>query len=89
MSATAILPNGIQLAYESFGADDAPAVLLIMGLGTQMVRWNIELCDQLVAMGYRVIRFDNRDCGRSNRNVAASTWAGGPNRQHSARRQPD
>lgn len=66
MSATVILPNGIQLAYESFGDEEAPAILLIMGLGSQLVRWNIELCDELVAMGYRVIRFDNRDCGRSS-----------------------
>lgn len=65
MSATAILPNGIWLAYESFGAEDAPAILLIMGLGAQLVRWNIELCDELAARGYRVIRFDNRDCGCS------------------------
>lgn len=59
--------NGIRLAYESFGPDEAPAVLLVMGLGAQMVRWNIELCDELVSRGYRVIRFDNRDCGRSTR----------------------
>ncbi|PKO31898.1 MAG: alpha/beta hydrolase [Betaproteobacteria bacterium HGW-Betaproteobacteria-7] len=66
MSATVILPNGIQLAYESFGDEEAPVILLIMGLGSQLVRWNIELCEELVAMGYRVIRFDNRDCGRSS-----------------------
>jgi len=65
MSASCDLPNGIRLAYESFGPDEAPTVLLIMGLGCQLVRWNIELCDRLVALGYRVIRFDNRDCGRS------------------------
>lgn len=65
MNAVATLPNGIRLAYESFGADEAPAILLIMGLGAQMVRWNIELCDELVIRGYRVIRFDNRDCGGS------------------------
>lgn len=59
--------NGIRLEYESFGPDAAPAILLIMGLGAQMIRWNRELCDLLVARGYRVIRFDNRDCGRSSR----------------------
>ncbi|MFZ4539356.1 alpha/beta fold hydrolase [Propionivibrio sp.] len=57
--------NGIELHYESFGAASAPAILLIMGLGVQLTRWNIELCDLLVARGYRVIRFDNRDCGFS------------------------
>lgn len=65
MSAIATLPNGIRLACEAFGASDAPAVVLIMGLGAQMVRWNIELCDDLVARGYQVICFDNRDCGCS------------------------
>ena len=62
----ATLPNGIELSYESFGDTGAPAVLLIMGLGAQMLRWNIEICDGLVAKGYRVIRFDNRDCGCSS-----------------------
>lgn len=62
----AILPSNIRLEYESFGADDAPTVLLIMGLGAQLLRWNIEICEGLVERGYRVIRFDNRDCGRSS-----------------------
>lgn len=57
--------NGIRLEYESFGPARAPAILLIMGLGGQMTRWNLELCELLVARGYRVIRFDNRDSGLS------------------------
>lgn len=57
--------NSIELHYESFGAASAPAILLIMGLGAQLTRWNSELCDLLVERGFRVIRFDNRDCGRS------------------------
>ncbi len=57
--------NGICLAYESFGPAEAPTVLLIMGLGGQMTRWNDELCAILVEHGFRVIRFDNRDCGLS------------------------
>jgi pimeloyl-ACP methyl ester carboxylesterase len=60
-----IASNGIQLYYESFGAARNPAVLLIMGLGAQLTRWNQALCDELVARGFRVIRFDNRDCGLS------------------------
>lgn len=60
-----IATNSIELHYESFGATEAPAILLIMGLGAQLTRWNIELCDALVERGYRVIRFDNRDCGLS------------------------
>ncbi|WP_265945967.1 alpha/beta fold hydrolase [Dechloromonas sp. A34] len=58
--------NGIRLEYESFGPERAPAILLIMGLGGQMTRWNLELCELLVARGYRVIRFDNRDSGLSS-----------------------
>lgn len=61
------LANDIALEYETFGDPDAPTVLLIMGLGAQLLRWNIEICDGLVAAGYRVIRFDNRDCGLSTR----------------------
>ena len=62
---TAILANKIELEYESFGRDADPAILLIMGLGGHLTRWNLELCELLVARGYRVIRFDNRDCGLS------------------------
>jgi len=62
---TAILANKIELEYESFGREGDPAILLIMGLGGHLTRWNLELCDLLVARGYRVIRFDNRDCGLS------------------------
>lgn len=60
-----IQANGIQLAYEEFGHPADPAVLLIMGLGTQMIAWPDELCQQLADGGYRVIRFDNRDIGLS------------------------
>lgn len=63
--------NGIRLAYESLGPERAPAILLIMGLGGQMTRWNDELCALLVARGYRVIRFDNRDSGLSTHFVDA------------------
>lgn len=62
---TAAHANGIRLEYESFGRASDPAILLIMGLGAHLTRWNRELCDWLVARGYRVIRFDNRDCGLS------------------------
>lgn len=60
------LPGNLHLEYESFGAENAPAILLVMGLGAQLLRWNIEICEGLAAKGYRVIRFDNRDCGRSS-----------------------
>ncbi|HEV7751992.1 MAG TPA: alpha/beta hydrolase [Baekduia sp.] len=59
--------NGITLCYESFGEPDAPPLLLIMGLGTQMVAWHEDFCRDLAGRGFRVIRFDNRDSGRSTR----------------------
>ncbi|MCW3004858.1 MAG: alpha/beta fold hydrolase [Conexibacter sp.] len=59
--------NDISLCYESFGDAAAPPVLLIMGLGTQMVAWDEPFCIELAERGFRVIRFDNRDCGRSTR----------------------
>ena len=62
-----ITANNLQIEYEAFGAESAPAILLIMGLGAQLARWNIELCEALVDRGYRVIRFDNRDCGLSSK----------------------
>lgn len=59
--------NGIELCYEIFGAADAEPLLLIMGLGAQMIHWDDEFCRQLAARGFRVIRFDNRDIGKSTR----------------------
>lgn len=53
------------IEYEVFGAAADPVVLLIMGLGAQLTRWPVAFCDKLAARGYRVIRFDNRDVGRS------------------------
>jgi pimeloyl-ACP methyl ester carboxylesterase len=57
--------NGIELEYESLGEPDDPALVLIMGLGAQLIDWPAEFCDELVAQGFRVIRFDNRDAGLS------------------------
>jgi pimeloyl-ACP methyl ester carboxylesterase len=58
-------PSGIDMAYERFGDPEAPPVLLIMGLGTQMLGWPDGFCSALVARGLQVIRFDNRDVGLS------------------------
>lgn len=58
--------NGIDLCYEIFGDADAEPMLLIMGLGGQMVLWDDDFCRQLAARGFRVIRFDNRDIGKSS-----------------------
>jgi pimeloyl-ACP methyl ester carboxylesterase len=55
----------IQLCYETFGAGDASPLLLVMGLASQMVLWDDEFCKTLSGQGFFVIRFDNRDVGRS------------------------
>jgi pimeloyl-ACP methyl ester carboxylesterase len=57
----------IELCYETFGDPGDPAVLLIMGLATQMLGWHEDFCTQLASRGFHVIRFDNRDIGRSTK----------------------
>ncbi len=57
--------NGVELAWESFGDPAAEPILLISGLGSQMIRWSLSFCEAFAAQGYRVVRFDNRDAGRS------------------------
>ena len=59
--------NGVTLCYESFGDPAAPPVLLVMGLGTQMIAWHTDFCEDLARRGFFVTRFDNRDVGRSTR----------------------
>jgi pimeloyl-ACP methyl ester carboxylesterase len=59
--------NGIELCYDTFGDPKAPAILLIMGLATQMIAWDEDFCSELASRGYWVIRFDNRDIGLSTR----------------------
>ena len=59
--------NGIRMAYQQFGDADAPVVLLIAGLYNQLIRWPIELCELLVERGFRVVRFDNRDIGLTDK----------------------
>ena len=63
--------NGISIEYESLGPQDAPVILLIMGLGAQLTRWPQQFCEKLAGRGYRVVRFDNRDIGLSTRFDAA------------------
>ena len=57
--------NGIDIEYESFGRADDPLVLLIMGFAAQLIFWPEALCEGLAAKGFRVVRFDNRDIGKS------------------------
>ena len=59
--------NGIDICYETFGDPKAEPMLLIMGLSAQMVLWDDAFCEQLAARGFYVIRFDNRDVGRSSK----------------------
>jgi pimeloyl-ACP methyl ester carboxylesterase len=59
--------NGIDICYEIFGDAASEPLLLIMGLGAQMIHWDDDFCRQLAARGFRVIRFDNRDIGKSSR----------------------
>ena len=57
----------IEIHYEDLGNPADPPVLLIMGLGAQLVLWHDEFCQKLLDRGYRVIRFDNRDVGLSSK----------------------
>lgn len=57
--------RGITLCYETFGPPGDPPLLLIMGLATQMIGWPEEFCQELADRGFYVVRFDNRDSGRS------------------------
>jgi pimeloyl-ACP methyl ester carboxylesterase len=64
MSTTA---NGdVSLYYETFGAADAPVLLLVNGLGSQSINFKAEFCELFAARGFRVVRFDNRDVGLSS-----------------------
>jgi pimeloyl-ACP methyl ester carboxylesterase len=57
----------VELCYQTFGTPDGVPLLLVMGLGGPMTWWETELCELLVDRGFHVIRFDNRDCGRSTK----------------------
>lgn len=57
--------NDVELCYEVFGEKNSDVIVLIPGLGSQMIRWDITFCNLLVEKGFKVIRFDNRDSGSS------------------------
>lgn len=66
--------NGdVEIEYETFGDDRPETILLVNGLGSQMTRWPEAFCEQLVAKGYRAIRYDNRDTGLSTWPTSAYT----------------
>jgi len=64
---TADVGGGIELAYETFGDPADPTLVLVMGLGMQMLAWDERFCEQLVLRGFHVVRFDNRDIGLSTK----------------------
>src|SRR5438270_4397154 len=55
----------IELCYETFGDPSEPTALLVMGLATQMIAWPDDFCRELAGRGFHVVRFDNRDIGKS------------------------
>ena len=57
--------NGIEICYDTTGDPSDPTVLLVMGLGGQLIQWDPELCGLIAERGYHVVRFDNRDVGLS------------------------
>jgi pimeloyl-ACP methyl ester carboxylesterase len=59
--------NGIELCYQEMGDPEGEPLVLIMGLATQMIAWDEEFCAMLAERGFRVVRFDNRDIGRSSK----------------------
>jgi pimeloyl-ACP methyl ester carboxylesterase len=59
--------NGIDLEYDEFGDPSNPTLLLVMGLGAQLIAWDERFCQQLADRGFRVIRYDNRDVGLSTK----------------------
>ena len=65
---TGTAPSGdLEIHYEDMGDRNDPAVLLIMGLGAQLLLWRKGFCEKLIDQGLRVIRFDNRDVGLSSK----------------------
>jgi pimeloyl-ACP methyl ester carboxylesterase len=63
----ATVAPGVDLCYQTFGSPDGDPLLLVMGLGGPMNWWDPELCTMLAEAGFHVVRFDNRDTGRSSR----------------------
>ena len=68
--------NEVELCYQSFGDPVGEPLLLVMGLGGPMTWWDDELCRMLASEGFYVIRYDNRDAGRSSRIPARVTRGG-------------
>lgn len=65
--------QGVELCYQTFGCPDDEPLLLVMGLGGPMTWWDEELCTMLAGRGFFVVRYDNRDTGRSSRGAGRVT----------------
>ena len=61
-----LLPSGVEICYETFGSSTEPTILLIHGLGSQLLLWEEGFCDILADEGLHVIRYDQRDSGLSS-----------------------
>ena len=61
--------NGVRICYRTLGSPDDPPLLLVMGLGAQLIGWPEGLVEKIVDQGFFVISFDNRDCGLSGKTV--------------------
>jgi pimeloyl-ACP methyl ester carboxylesterase len=59
--------TGIELEYDVFGDPQAPTMVLVMGFSRQLIGWDPRLCEMIAKRGYRVVRFDNRDVGKSTK----------------------
>jgi pimeloyl-ACP methyl ester carboxylesterase len=77
--------RGIELCYQTFGDPDDDPLLLVMGLGGPMTWWDTQLCEDLARAGFFVVRYDNRDTGRStildarvSRSTIVRAFAGAP-----------
>ena len=70
----AVLPTGIELEYDEIGDTGDRPLVLIAGLGAQMITWHDDFCARLAGQGFRVIRFDNRDVGLSSKIEDGSSY---------------
>ena len=64
--------GGLELAYDELGDPDGEPMLMVMGLGAQLIHWDRRFCEMLGERGFRVIRFDNRDVGHSSKTEGAA-----------------
>ncbi len=69
--------GAVRLCHRSFGDPAGPVVVLVMGLGLSLDRWRDDLCAALAGRGFRVVRFDNRDVGRSTHLSGPGSRPGG------------